>query len=47
MLIIYMIVGEVKEVRARRKAEASDTKILSKSEQERLDQNKKDEEKQK
>ena len=37
MLIIYVIVGEVKEALARRKAEVSDEKILSKSEQERLD----------
>ena len=44
MLIIYVIVGEVKDVMARRKAEASDTKILSKSEQERLEQDKKSEE---
>lgn len=42
MLIIYVIVGEVKEVIARRKAEASETKILSKSEQERLEEDKKD-----
>ena len=42
MLIIYILVNEVKEVKARRKEEASDTKILSKSEQERLEQNKKD-----
>ena len=47
MLIIYVIVGEVKEVMARRKAEAHDEKILSKSEQERLDreQNNKEEDK--
>ena len=37
MLIIYVIVGEVKEALARRKTEASDEKILSKSEQERLE----------
>ena len=37
MLIIYVIVGEVKEALARRKAEVSDEKILSKSEQERLE----------
>ena len=42
MLIIYVIVGEVKEVIARRKEEASNTKILSKSEQERLEEDKKD-----
>ena len=42
MLIIYVIVGEVKEVIARRKVEASETKILSKSEQERLEEDKKD-----
>ena len=47
MLIIYVIVGEVKEVMARRKAEAHDEKVLSKSEQERLDreQNNKEEDK--
>ena len=47
MLIIYVIVGEVKEVMARRKAEAHDEKILSKSEQERLnrEQNNKEEDK--
>ena len=47
MLIIYVIVGEVKDVMARRKAEASDEKILSKSEQERLEreQNNKEENK--
>ena len=32
MLIIYVIVGEVKDAMARRKAEVSDEKILSKSE---------------
>ena len=37
MLIIYVIVGEVKEALAKRKAEVSDEKILSKSEQERLE----------
>ena len=42
MLIIYVIVGEVKEVMERRKAEASETKILSKSEQERFEEDKKD-----
>ena len=42
MLIIYVIVGEVKEVIARRKVEVSETKILSKSEQERLEEDKKD-----
>ena len=47
MLIIYVIVGEVKEVMARRKAEAHNEKVLSKSEQERLDreQNNKEEDK--
>lgn len=47
MLIIYVIVAEVKEVMARRKAEAHDEKVLSKSEQERLDreQNNKEEDK--
>ena len=47
MLIIYVIVGEVKEALARRKAEVSDEKILSKSEQERLEreQNNKEENK--
>ena len=44
MLIIYVIVGEVKDVMARRKAEASDEKILSKSEQERLEREQKDKE---
>ena len=42
MLIIYVIVGEVKELIAKRKEEASETKILSKSEQERLEEDKKD-----
>ena len=37
MLIIYVIVTEVKEAIARRNAEVSDEKVLSKSEQERLD----------
>ena len=41
MLVIYVIVGEVKEAIKRRKAEASDVKILSKSEQERLEEDKK------
>lgn len=47
MLIIYVIVAEVKEIMARRKAEAHDEKVLSKSEQERLDreQNNKEEDK--
>lgn len=40
MLIIYVIVTEVKELVERRKAEASETKILSKSEQERLEEDK-------
>ena len=44
MLIIYVIVGEVKDAMARRKAEASDEKILSKSEQERLEREQKDKE---
>ena len=47
MLIIYVIIGEVKEVKARRKEEVSDTKILSKSEQERLEQNHNNKEEQK
>lgn len=47
MLIIYVIVTEVKEALARRKEEVSDEKILSKSEQERLEreQNNKEENK--
>ena len=47
MLIIYAIVGEVKDIMARRKAEVSGEKVLSKSEQERLerDQNNNEEEK--
>ena len=47
MLIIYAIVGEVKDIMARRKAEVSGEKVLSKSEQERLerDQNTSEEEK--
>ena len=44
MLIIYVIVGEVKEALARRKAEVSDKKILSKSEQERLEREQKEKE---
>ena len=44
MLIIYVIVGEVKDAMARRKAEVSDEKILSKSEQERLEREQKDKE---
>ena len=44
MLIIYVIVGEVKEALARRKAEVSDEKILSKSEQERLEREQKEKE---
>ena len=44
MLIIYVIVGEVKEALARRKAEVSDEKILSKSEQERLEREHKEKE---
>ena len=44
MLIIYVIIGEVKDVKARRQAEVTGNKVLSKSEQERLEQNKKDEE---
>ena len=47
MLIIYAIVGEVKDIMARRKVEVSGEKVLSKSEQERLerDQNTSEEEK--
>ena len=44
MLIIYVIVGEVKDAMARHKAEASDEQILSKSEQERLEREQKDKE---
>ena len=44
MLIIYVIVGEVKDAMARRKAEVSDEKILSKSEQERLEREQKEKE---
>ena len=44
MLIIYVIVNEVKDVMERRKAEASDTKILSKSEKERFDRENKNKE---
>ena len=44
MLIIYVIIGEVKDVKARRQAEVTGNKVLSKSEQERLEQNKKEEE---
>ena len=47
MLIIYVIVEEVKDAMAKRKEEASDEKILSKSEKERLEieQNNKENEK--
>ena len=44
MLIIYVLVNEVKDAIARRKEEASDTKILSKSEQERLEEQNKSKE---
>ena len=44
MLIIYVIVGEVKDVIARRKAEQQEVVTLSKSEQERLDREKSEEE---
>ena len=44
MLIIYLLVNEVKDAIARRKEEASDTKILSKSEQERLEEQNKSKE---
>ena len=42
MLIIYIIVGEVKEQMAKRKAESHNEKILSKSEKERLEAENKD-----
>ncbi|MBQ6731029.1 MAG: signal peptidase II [Bacilli bacterium] len=47
MLIIYVIVGEVKDAIARRNAEVSNEKVLSKSEKERLEreQNNKEESK--
>ena len=38
MLIIYIIVGEVKEAIAKRKEENLEVKTLSKTEQERLEQ---------
>ena len=44
MLIVYVIVGEVKEVIARRKAEQQEVVTLSKSEQERLDRENNNEE---
>ena len=44
MLIIYVLVGEVKEVIARRKAEQQEEITLSKSEQERLDRENNNEE---
>ena len=43
MLIIYIIVSEVKDVMAKRKAEAGETIILSKSEKERLESEEKEE----
>ena len=45
MLIIYVIVNEVKDFRERRKEEVSDEKILSKSEQERLEREQENKEK--
>ena len=45
MLIIYMIVGEVKEMIAKRKAENHNGKILSKSEKERLEDSEQENEK--
>ena len=47
MLIIYVIVNEVKDFRERRKEEVSDEKILSKSEQERLEREQENKEKEK
>ena len=44
MLIIYLIVTEVKEYLAKRKTENVQVKTLSKTEQERLEQEKKDQE---
>ena len=44
MLIIYLIIGEVKDMLERRKAESVNVVTLSKTEQERLEQEKKDEE---
>jgi len=44
MLIIYLIVTEVKEYLAKRKTETVQVKTLSKTEQERLEQEKKDQE---
>ena len=41
MLVIYIIVGEVKEMLERRKAENLEVKTLSKTEQERLEENNK------
>ena len=45
MLIIYLIVGEVKEFNEKRKAEAPHGKVLSKTEKERLEAEQQDEEK--
>ena len=45
MLIIYLIVGEVKDFNARRKAEAPHGKVLSKTEKERLEAEQQEEEK--
>ena len=47
MLIIYVIVSEVKDFRARRNEEVSNEKILSKSEQERLEREQENKEKEK
>ena len=44
MLVIYIIVGEVKEAIKKRKEESLDVKTLSKTEQERLEQENKDKE---